>query len=54
VKITKKMRKIAKGMNHVTKLNFMNGRVEHNTNLREYGRIFNTGTPYVNPNNFNL
>ena len=58
MKITKKMRKKAKGMNAVTKRNFEDGHcVPEFRNISPVGQVANfiktkKGVPYVNPNNF--
>tara|TARA_R110000782_G_scaffold130061_1_gene221733 strand:+ start:690 stop:875 length:186 start_codon:yes stop_codon:yes gene_type:complete len=60
VKVTKKMRKKAEGMNAITRKNYGEGfKPEKFHNIAEFGDAVNyvnhtKGTPYVNPNNFNL
>ena len=51
MKITKKMRKIAKGMNYATKAAYNAGE-EHRGNMRVCGRTYSDKTPYVNLDNF--
>lgn len=63
MKITKKMRKAAKGMNAITKQNFKrgfrpvtytgrNGAIGHKgEHIKPYSKMFN-GTPHVNQANF--
>ena len=46
MKVTKKMRKKAKGMNAATRRDYNKGYKEPH--------LFSRGTTYVNPNNFNL
>ena len=50
MKITKKMRKIAKGMNYATKATYNKNRNSTNRSF-QYSWIYN-GESYVNPNNF--
>lgn len=60
MKITKKMRKAAKGMNAATKAAFETGhRAPVYRNLAPAGQLavfkkIVPGVPYVNPNNFNM
>mgnify|MGYP003642458253 CR=1 FL=1 len=60
MKVTKKMRKKAEGMNAITRKNYEEGfKPEKFHNIAEFGDVVNyvkvaKGTPYVNPNNFNL
>ena len=51
MKITKKMRKVAKGMNYATRQAFKRSRDKTKNSSFQYLWIYN-GYSYVNPNNF--